>query len=225
MKVLLIDDHSMFREALALLILARFPAMDLLHAGSQAQALALLVAHDDIALVLLDLHLPDADGAGTLALLREAAPEARWIVVSADERPHTVERVIDLGASGFVPKTADAGTLGRALEVILGGGVFIPSAALAAWPPRPPGDGVALGAGQGPGVSPDEADPLPGQSLSPRQREVLRLLVAGKSNKGICRELGLSESTIKTHVAEVFRRMGVSTRTQAVIAVAQRGGL
>lgn len=204
MKVLLIDDHALFRDALGLLIGMRFPALALLQAGDLASALGLLARHPDVQVVLLDLGLPDAQGLQAIAPLREQAPAARLVVLSADDRPATVLRAIDEGACGFVPKTADGDTLARALQVTLDGGVYLPPGCTQALPAESTGTLRQLG-------------------LTPRQGDVLRLLIQGQPNKLICRSLQLSESTVKTHLAAVFRRLGVNSRTQAVAVVAAMG--
>lgn len=203
MKALLIDDHALFRDALGLLIGSRFPGLQLLQAGDLAGGLALLAEHPELRLVLLDLQLPDARGLQALSALRAQAPQVRAVVLSADDRPETVEQAIELGASGFVPKTARTEVLAQALALTLEGGISLPAA------PGEPAPGAAT-----------DAQAL---GLSPRQADVLRLLVEGHSNKAICRALALSESTVKTHLAAIFRRLDVSNRTQAVLAAARLG--
>ncbi len=212
MKVLLLDDHTLFRDALGFLIGLRFPGLHVLQAGELATALDLLARHPDVHLVLLNLGLPGAQGLQAIAPLRAQAPAVRLVVLSADDRPHTVHQAIDAGACGFVPKTADGDTLTRALQVALDGGVYLPPGStrplldpLAPWPPDGP------------------ADTLRQLGLTPRQIDVLRLLVLGQANKRICRSLQLSESTVKTHLAAVFRRLGVNSRAQAVARVTTLG--
>ena len=152
--------------------------------------------------VLLDLGLPDSSGMAGLERVRAAAPTRPVVVISADERAQTVHDALDRGAAGFIPKTADSQAFCAALRRVLDGRVALP-------PQLAP-----------PLAAPD-ADAQPG--LSPRQCEVLRLLIEGRSNKDIQRELALSESTVKTHLQAVFRRLDVNTRTQAVVAAARLG--
>ncbi|MFG6487073.1 response regulator [Roseateles sp. BYS78W] len=200
MKVLLVDDHRLLADALSGLIEARFPACTVEHAASLAEALARL--DERTGLVLLDLGLPDASGLEAVQAVRAHAPEVRIVVLSADDRPETVQAAIELGASGFVPKQADSRLLIQALSATLQGGVTLPPTLLATWP---------------------AATPEPAVELTPRQLDVLRLLVEGQSNKLICRSLGLSESSVKTHLEAVYRRLGVASRTQAVVAAARLG--
>lgn len=203
MKALLIDDHALLRDALCLLIGHQLPTLTLLQAGTLAEAIAVLEAHPDVAVALLDLGLPDSDGLDSLIRLRKAAPLTTVIVLSADPCSETIIAAIDAGAAGFVPKTAQGSTLLDALREVLNGGIYVPNNALDARLDAPATASL--------------------EDLSPRQIEVLRLLIEGKSNKLISRELSLSESTVKTHLLAVFRRLGVNSRTQAVLAAARLG--
>jgi DNA-binding NarL/FixJ family response regulator len=207
MNVLLVEDHALLRESLALMFGQAWPSVRFLEAGTLAQAVHTLQAHPDVQLVLVDLTLPDAQGLGHLARLRDHAPYARLVVISADDRPQTVLDAIEAGAAGFIPKTTEFRVVLDALQRVLDGGVVLPatlsSAAAAA--------------------SPESRDPLGALGLSPRQAEVLALLVEGHTNKAICRALGLSPSTVKTHLETIFRRLEVRSRTQAVVAVARLG--
>lgn len=205
MKILLVDDHALFRESVALLVEHRLPGLQLRLAGDVAGALAALQAEPGFALVLLDLALPDSSGFTGVERLREAAPQLPLVVMSADDRPETVLAAIDRGAAGFIPKSADSRAFAAALRTVFEGRVYLPPQALL---------------GQGPKTEPVLDDEL---GLSPRQIEVLRLLVQGHSNKLIVRELGIAESTVKTHVEAIFRRLGVNSRTQAVVAAARLG--
>jgi DNA-binding NarL/FixJ family response regulator len=206
MKCLLVDDHALVRDALALLIALHHPEVDLRHAGRLREAGALLEAEPDIDLVLLDLALPDSAGLATLASVREAAPATRTVVLSGDDRPETVLAAIDAGAAGFIPKATESRLLREALATVLRGGVYVPPLAPAA----------SAGAPQ----QPASAEQL---GLTPRQIDVLRMLVDGRSNKLIARALALSPSTVKTHLEAIFQRLRVNSRTQAVVAAARLG--
>lgn len=226
MKLLLIDDHVLFRDGLSLLISHRLKLpdgepLDVLEAGNLAQAQDVLCTHPDVALVLLDLGLPDQKGLGTLHQWRTMAPNTPVVVLSADDRTETIVDAIDGGAAGFIPKTVSAPVMQEALQHVLAGGVYLP--------PLPESlgqqdDEVWIGGETVPaGLDADENWSGAVLGLSPRQVDVLRLLVDGKANKEICRRLNLSESTIKTHLTAIFRKLKVNTRTQAVVAVAQAG--
>jgi DNA-binding NarL/FixJ family response regulator len=202
MKTLLVDDHALLRETLATVMSQTWPALALLQAGNLADAVAVCDAHPDLRLVLVDLGLPDAQGLHGLRTLREHAPDARHVVISAQDDPQTVLDAIEAGAVGFIPKTTEFQTLRHALDLVLQGGVYLP--------PSVATPGAAMAA-------------EPAMALSPRQLDVLGLLVEGHSNKVISRRLDLSASTVKTHVEAIFRRLAVSSRTQAVVAVARLG--
>ncbi|MGA0612500.1 LuxR C-terminal-related transcriptional regulator [Caldimonas sp. KR1-144] len=204
MNVLLIDDHALFREALVLLFAHHLPEFRLLEADNIGQAVEVAREHGDIALVLLDLGLADSHGMASLAALRDALPELTVVVLSADARRDTIVAAIDAGAAGFVPKVARGTELADALRTVLDGGVYLPAQALAT---------------DAPGT--DDATVI--DALSPRQVQVLQLLLQGKSNKLIGRALDLSESTVKTHLLAIFRRLEVNSRTQAVLAAARLG--
>lgn len=203
MQILLIDDHSLFRDALAFLISHRFPATQVLHAGSLAEARLVIEREPALRLALVDLSLPDSQGAQAVRALKATAEQVTLVVISADERPETVLDAIDAGAAGFIPKTARKAMLEDALDTVLSGRVFVPQQAITDLSPLHTDDGPV--------------------DLSPRQRDVLRLLIEGKPNKTIGRELDLSESTVKTHLAAIFRKLDVESRTQAVLATARLG--
>ena len=206
MKCLLVDDHALVRDALALLIALQHPDVDLRHAGRLREALSVLGAEPDVDLVLLDLDLPDSTGLATLQAIRDASPDVRTVVLSADDRPETVLAAIDAGAAGFIPKATESRQLREALATVLRGGVHVPAVALAASP-------APLG-------QPGSTEHL---GLTLRQIDVLRMLVDGRSNKLIARELDLSPSTVKTHLEAIFQRLHVNSRTQAVVAAARLG--
>ncbi len=203
-KALLVDDHAFLRDALAMVMTQEFPSLALLSAGDLAQAGRVLQAHPDVDLVLLDLGLPDGQGLDNLAQLRELT-QARLVVMSAIDSRDTILAAIQAGAAGYIPKTMASGGMLDALRVVMAGGVFLPRTLLDA----PPG-----------GASRSSPADL---GLSPRQGEVLRMLVEGKTNKLISRELDMSESTVKTHLGAIFRKLDANSRTQAVVAAARLG--
>jgi len=205
LNLLLVDDHALFRDGLAMLLAHHWPAWKLQCAGTLAEALAAVNEHADLGLAVLDLALPDSAGLDGLARLREAAPGLTVVVVSADERRETVLAAIDAGAAGFIGKSADSAGFMAALRTVLGGGVWLPASVLGDGPAPPSAGEEAL------------------QSLTPRQRDVLWRVLEGKPNKLICRDLDMAPSTVKTHLAEIYRRLGVRSRTQAVVAAARLG--
>lgn len=190
--------------------------LDLLEAQSGDEALDLTRRHPDIALILLDLALPGVDGFGALRQLREEFPGMPVVVVSAFDQPEFVTRAIDAGAMGFIPKTASTQILLNALRLVLSGGVYLPPELLRRH------DSVPPLASQLPTSPAQLRDPRE-IGLTGRQSQVLTLLVQGKPNKIICRELNLAEGTVKIHVTAILKALGVTNRTQAVIAVSKLG--
>jgi len=203
-KVMLVDDHAFLRDALAEVMVRAFPGVQVLQAGNLQGATVLLEVHQDVDLLLLDLQLPDGDGLDALAGLRIASG-ARLVVMSADDQPDTIRCALEAGASGYLPKTLGSGDMLAAVKEVLQGGIYVPASALAAVPCT------------------DGPQELEGLGLSPRQTEVLSLLVEGVANKGIARELDISEATVKSHISAILYQFGVATRTQVVVAMARRG--
>ena len=200
-----------------MLLQVRFPDVQVREADGVASALAHLRAEPDIGLVLLDLGLGDSEGLPTLRQLRGVSDDLTIVVMSASDSPETMIAALNEGAAGFIPKTTRGGVIEHALRVVLEGGIYLPESIYRAIVPDD--EGGAL-------LRSDEeraAEAIDRLGLSPRQVDVLRLLGAGCSTKVICRELDLAESTIKTHLLALFRKLGVKTRTQAVIAAARFG--
>lgn len=221
MKVLLVDDHPLVLSALQAVIESLGPNMQVVGAASGAEARDAFQQGSRFDLILLDLSLGDANGFDVLADLRRAHPEVPVVVVSASERAADVIRAIDLGAMGFVPKRSSEGGLREALRMVLAGGLYVPPSILGVdLAAADFGDTRVLGAAALP--DPHQRIPrLDDLGLTPRQFEVLQHLLKGLPNKLIARELRLSVETVKDHVAAVLRALGVSSRTQAVLAVSQ----
>ena len=230
MKVLLIDDHPLILSALQSVIEGLGSDTTVVGASSARVARETLRADPDFDLVLLDLHLGDADGFDVLAEFRAAYPALPVVVVSASDRSSDVIKAIDAGAMGFVPKRATNDTLYEALHMVMSGGIYVPPMTMGSEPPvKPEGDTVpsvlrvVRETAQDSGFE-TGAVQLAELGLTPRQTEVLALLLKGQPNKLIARELNLSVETVKDHVAAVLRTLGVSSRTQAVLAVSQMSG-
>ncbi|AWI53745.1 DNA-binding response regulator [Aquabacterium olei] len=223
MRVLLIDDHPLILSALQSVIqgLGDNVTVDAADSGHAArQALRTPPAYD---LVLLDLHLGDVDGFDLLAEFRTLYPALPVVVISASDRTSDVIRAIDMGAMGFVPKRATNETLFDALQQVMSGGVYVPPMSMGAHSHTQLSSSPALRQVQREAVDSgfQTMPSLTQLGLTPRQADVLGLLLKGQPNKLIARELGLSVETVKDHVAAVLRALGVSSRTQAVIAVSQ----
>jgi len=223
MRVLLIDDHPLILSALESVIQGMGGEVAVVGAAGARAARAALAADSSFDLVLLDLLLGDVDGFDLLVELRSGWPQIPVVVVSASDRSADVIRAIDLGAMGFVPKRASNETLIEALGVVMSGGIYVPSMTMGEGgdaSARAPTVSAEREASAGIG-HPLRPNALAQFKLTPRQTEVLGLLLRGQSNKLIARELDLSVETVKDHVAAVLRALGVNSRTQAVLAVSQ----
>ena len=220
MKVLLVDDHPLILAALKAMIEGMHRGVQVNAVSSAEATRAMLQSEQDHDLVLLDLQLDDSDGFDLLAELRRDYPVLSVVVISASDRSGDVIRAIDLGAMGFLPKRMSTEALADALRLVMDGGIFVPTMSLGASPDA----ALTFSVSSHPTLA-DEARPgMPSfdeLGLTPRQAEVLMLLLQGKPNKEIARRLGLSVETVKDHVQAVLRALGVNSRTQAVLAVGE----
>jgi DNA-binding NarL/FixJ family response regulator len=209
MKVLLVDDHALIRDALRGVLSELTDDAMVLEASDCRQAMRLIEAHRDLHLILLDLNLPDQDGFVVLADLRKRYATISVVVLSAFHDRERVLRALDLGALGFIPKSAPRDVMVNALRLVFSGGIYIPPEALA-------GAGTKEPVAARP-VSPADLD------VTERQMEVLALMMRGKSNKAISRLLDVAEPTVKHHVTAILKALKVTNRTEAVIAVGALG--
>jgi len=224
-KVLLIDDHPLILSALKTAISGLEEGVSVVDVADAQSARDVLLQDSDFDLVLLDLRLGEDDGFEVLSEFRTAYPALPVVVVSASDRTSDVIRSIDLGAMGFVPKRSSNDTLFEALRMVLCGGIYVPQMNLGA--AHDPSGRFGVGEPAAPRLMPvasatlAKASPLEALDLTPRQNEVLALLLQGKPNKLIARDLKLSVETVKDHVAAVLRALNVSSRTQAVLAMSE----
>ncbi|WP_312139021.1 response regulator transcription factor [Brevundimonas sp. BH3] len=199
-RIVVADDHPLFREALVSAVRKARPDASVVECSSFAEADSALNS-GAVDLMLLDLKLSDVEGMTGLNLVRANHPAVPVVVVSASEEPHTVRHALAVGASGFIPKSASLETMVEAISQILEGETWAPD----------------VGEAEG-----EEAD-LQSRiaSLTPSQLRILEGLKAGRLNKQIAYDLGVTEATIKAHLTSVFRKLGVQNRTQAVILAQQ----
>lgn len=213
MKILVVDDHVLIRDAVRGALLEVEHDASILEASACAETMRLVEEHADLALVILDLKLPDGDGLSVLAELRVHHPALSIIVLSAFDDRDRVVKALRLGAQGFIPKTAKRDIMLNAFRLVLSGGLYIPPEIF---------DWMAVGNSLStPAVVPSVSPA--GLGLTERQIEVLALMMQGKSNKAICRALNLAEPTVKNHVTAILRALKVSNRTAAVIAAGKLG--
>lgn len=219
MKILVADDHPLLREALLLVLRELEGGVTPIEAADGEAVRRLAAEHPDLDLVLLDLCLPGVCGLELFDALRRDYPALPLVVLSALDDPGTVKAVLAGGALGFIPKSSPHQVLVHALRLVLAGGRYLPpelmpelaGADWASVPARAASPGT-FGGGS--------AEAL---GLTERQQQVLALLAQGKSNKQICRALGLAEATVKVHVTAVLKALRVTSRTQAVVAINRLG--
>ncbi len=202
--ILIADDHPLFRGALQQVISQLYPPAELLQAANVAELHREVDRHRDIDLLLLDLHMPGALGFSALSWFVGQHPQTPVIMISANSHPETVRRAIDHGAAGFLSKSTEVSDMSSCIERVMAGERGLHPGLDAG------GSGASL-------QSLDVADAL--ASLTPQQFRVASMLVEGLLNKQIAYELEVKEATIKAHMTEIFRKLGVQSRTQAVLAL------
>ena len=214
MKYLIVDDHALVAGALTLLLEDRDPEADVHTAATADAALELVDREGDADLLILDLSLPGVTGTELMEEIVRRQPMLKILVVSGLADQESIMRVLQLGAAGFVPKSLDTELLSSAIDFVLKGGVYIPSKLLT----ESQKDGFFTRTAARL-KAPESAPP----HLTDRQLDVLAQLAKGAPIKRICRELDLSEGTVKTHVAAIYRSFGASNRTEALIAARRAG--
>jgi len=223
MRVLIVDDHELFRAGLARLLRELFPSIELLHASTLAQGMRHALG-EFLNIVFLDLDLPDGYGCNALAELRESRPSLPVIVISADESVETISRCIELRAMGYVPKSSPPEALHAAIRAVLAGGVFLPAASIAKLrhdmgTEEAPENG--LGKAQPSGNS--EMSTASELGLSPRECETLAWLVRGLPSKTIALKMGLEDITVRKYVSHLLAHFNLRRRTELIVMLADKG--
>ncbi len=204
-RLVIADDHPLFRGALREAVAGLFDASAIAEAGSFDDMSKLLDRNSDVDLVLLDLAMPGVRGFSGLMYMRAQFPSVPVVIVSGNDDPAVIRRCMDFGASGFIPKTLAVAEIRNAVESVLRGGIWTPpDVDLSA---KPDDDTAAMLTRLA--------------SLTPQQVRVLMMLSEGLLNKQIAYELGVSEATVKAHVSAILQKLGVESRTQAVIAASK----
>ncbi|WP_334176232.1 response regulator transcription factor [Pseudoxanthobacter sp.] len=207
-RFVIVDDHPLFRGALRQVLEGLDDDVVVDEAGSLDEVVALLDRIDDIDLLLLDLTMPGVQGFSGLLYLRAQYPAVPVVVVSATEEPATIRRAMEFGAAGFIPKSLGSiEAIRAAVGAVLAGGEWVPP------------DSVGTDEGEN-----DEDIVRRLATLTPQQLRVLMMLSEGLLNKQIAHALGVSEATVKAHVSAVLQKLGVESRTQAVIAAGRIAG-
>ncbi len=201
--IIVADDHPLFREALKASVSRHDPETRFVEADSISDLLQTVETEPAADMLLLDLNMPDAHGFSALAHLRGSRPELPVVVISADDNPQTIHNALRFGAQGFISKSTGAAQMVEAINLVFAGDVYTP-----------------------PGYEPPRTEQADGQDLevaeriaqlTPQQFRVLGMLCSGLLNKQIAYELDVSEATVKAHVTAILRKLGVGTRTQAVL--------
>ena len=205
-RIVIVDDHPLFRGALKQALGTSVEGAQIIEAGSLDELITLLKPDNDIDLILLDLAMPGVQGLSGLLFLRADHPEIPVVIVSASEDVNTIRRAIEFGASGYVPKSQTVDQIRAAVALVLAGAVWIPP---------------DLDIGQTDKSATGVAARL--STLTPQQVRVLMMLGEGLLNKQIAFRLSVSEATIKAHVSAILQKLGVDSRTQAVIAINKLG--
>lgn len=216
MKILIADDHRLVIEAVKAKLAELEPGIEFVLAMSVDELMA--AASDDLDLAVVDLNMPGAEGHSHIGEMRRLHPAVPLIVLSGTEDPAVMRSALERGVLGFIPKAYSPEVMISAVRLVLAGGVYVPPMMLSAVPAGivaglPPAE-PARQFGGGNGQTLDHLRNV----LTDRQVEVLQLLSQGKPNKLIGRSLGISEGTVKIHLAAIFRALNVRNRTEAVVA-------
>lgn len=209
MKLILADDHTLFRSGLALLLKSHCTECGIWEGDGLEAALAEAEAHPDADVVLLDLNMPGMDGVQGIRRFVETHPRLPIVILTGDDAPQKIQEVLSAGASGFIPKCSTPAVMLSAIQLVLSGGTYLPPQLLSDAP--------------APGPEASAVRERAQTQLTERQLQVLRLLAEGKPNKIICRELGIEEGTVKAHIATVFRVLDVTNRTEAANTAREMG--
>ena len=207
-RILIVDDHPLFREALRHALSTAKSRLEISEADSLNSLTAKLANDDSCDLVLLDLRMPGVQGLSGLIYLRSQYPNIPVVIISANEEAGIVQKSLNLGASGFIPKSSGTPVIIEAVKTVLAGGVWTP-----AWADR-----------EVPVDSEIAAIARRVASLTAQQIRVLMMLKEGLLNKQIAHALDVSEATVKAHVSAILLKLGVASRTQAVIAASKLAG-
>lgn len=206
MKTLLADDHPLMREGVRQVLSQLEPPVEIIDAHDYPSLFAQTALHADLDLALVDLNMPGFVGTQGIAQYRNRFPDIPLVVLSASESSHDIRSALEAGALGYIPKAASTATMLAALRQVLAGDIYVPA---------------CLGDSHGGlhTVAPADFAALQHSGLTARQLEVARLLAQGCANKAIAGMLAMSESTVKVHIAAIFRAFGVTNRTEAVLKI------
>lgn len=199
LKILIADDHALFREGMRHTLQQLDKNAVVIETCDYSATREQLASHPDLDLALIDLNMPTQDKTANIDTLLAESPTVPIVVLSASEDRRDIRRALEAGAMGFIPKSESAEVMLGALHLVLSGGIYVPPILVRSDDTARNGD------------------------LTPRQRDVLREMAGGKSNREIGEHLGLSEATVKVHITAIFKCLNVTNRGHAVVAARQRG--
>jgi DNA-binding NarL/FixJ family response regulator len=204
MKILLADDHPLMREGVRQVLVQLEPAVDVVDAHDYPSLFAQTALHPDLDLALIDLTMPGFVGVQGISQFRNRFPDIPLVVLSASEAPHDIRSALEVGALGYIPKSAPTAMMLAALRQVLAGDIYVPN---------------NLGDSGLHSVAPADFAALQHSGLTARQLDVARLLAQGCTNRAIGGMLAMTENTVKVHIAAIFRAFDVSNRTEAVLEI------
>jgi len=221
MKILIADDHALFRQGLLYTLQTLGDDVEVLEANNATEALDYVERNLDLDLVLMDLDMPGIDGYSGLLKLRESHPELPVAIVTGSEYEADMLRIIESGASGYIPKSLTSSEMLDALKQILDGEIFVPDLSATSGTFQ-----IRQITPSGPLLVDQEKNEAAAEiraRMTPRQLDVLKLMCEGMSNKVIAHNLGMAEGTVKIHVTAILKEMSATNRTQAVIMAKEFG--
>jgi DNA-binding NarL/FixJ family response regulator len=204
MKILLADDHPLMREGVRQVLVQLEPAVDIVDAHDYPSLFAQTADHPDLDLALVDLTMPGFVGVQGISQFRNRFPDIPLVVLSASESAHDIRSALEVGALGYIPKSAPTAVMLAALRQVLAGDIYVPG---------------SLGDSGLHSVAPADFAALQHSGLTARQLDVARLLAQGCTNRAIGGMLAMTENTVKVHIAAIFRAFDVSNRTEAVLEI------
>jgi len=213
MKVLIVDDHALVRRGMSYVVRECFADAEVLEAGGADEAVSVMEANTDTEIALVDVRMPDLDGLELLRTIKGRWPDVPVIMLSTYDQAMYVKRALADGAAGYMLKDATPDDLGQAIRVALSGSGNVLS-------PRVIQNLFEDADGGG---SSEDGPRRPEFGLTRRERDILGLLAEGRANRDIAQALFLSEKTVKAHLAAIFRKLGVTNRTQAAMAAVSMG--
>ncbi len=212
MHALIIDDHPLVADAISTVLQELFPDIHITFVASGEEGLDHIELHPSLDLIILDMMLPGLGGLTILHRIRTLCPAIPVVILSGECDPESIKKSLQYGAAGFIPKSSPRATMLNAFRLVIAGEIYVPPEAIT-YSALPPAQGSEFAQFE---MSPRQRKKIEALGLTPREMDVLVLLVAGHSNKQIGRNLGIAEATIKAHVTNILRALDANNRTQVV---------